>query len=106
MQINTESLVKLLNEAFTSGQNSPYDLKDQAIEEILSTKQTTTHDTWVVLPVTELRCLPSGRKIFHSMFGEGILMIKNGERFVQFAGFRMELTEEGWPWDQKIQIIS
>ncbi len=106
MRFSEEKLVKLLSEAFCFGQNCPYDLKDQVVEEILLSNQTTQKDSWVILPFSELRCLPSGRKIFHSMFGDGVITIKNGERFVQFSNFRIEIAEDGWPWDQKLQVIS
>jgi hypothetical protein len=106
MKVNRDILVKLLEEAFDAGQNMSYSLKDQTVEEIVWTFQKGQENPWVVLPFAELCSLPSGRKIFHSTFGEGIVTIKNGERFVQFPGFRMELAEDGWPWTEKLQVIT
>lgn len=106
MRVSRDVLAKLLDEAFIAGQNTSYELRDQVVEEIVWNFSKVQENPWVVVPFTELCSLPSGRKVFHSVFGEGIVTIKNGERFVQFAGFRMELAEEGWPWTEKMQVIT
>jgi hypothetical protein len=106
MKVNSEVLKKLLDEAFVAGQSASYELKEQTIEEMILALQKGQEKPWLVLPFAELCSLPSGRKVFHSVFGEGIVAIKNSERFVQFAGFRMELAEEGWPWTGKMQVVN
>lgn len=106
MQLNRETLVTALTRAFDCGQGSSYELRDQCIEEILWVLQQGKDNPWVKMSVKDLCTLPSGRKIFHSLLGEGVMTIKNGERYVQFAGFRMELAEEGWPWTENLQINS
>jgi hypothetical protein len=106
MRVEYEVLAKLLDEAFTAGQNSSYELKDQTVEEMVWNLLKGQENPLVVLPFAELCSLPSGRKMFHSVFGDGVVTIKSGERYVQFAGFRMELAEEGWPWTEKLQVIT
>jgi hypothetical protein len=106
MRVNHEVLQKLLDEAFTAGQNTSHELKEQTIEEMLISVQNRQQQPWEVLSFAELCALPSGRKVLHALFGEGLVVSKNGERFVQFAGFRMELAEEGWPWTEKLQVIN
>jgi len=106
MRLDREILTKLLSEAFDLGQDSSYELREQTIEDLIFNLERGQEDPWVTLSLKELNSLPSGRKVFHSSFGEGVVTIKNSERYVQFAGFRMEMAEEGWPWTEKMQVIS
>ena len=106
MLVNRDILVKLLDEAFIAGQSSCYELRDQVVEEIVWVFSKGQENPWVILPFAELCSLPTGRKVFLPIFGEGVVAIKNGARFVQFAGFRIELAEEGWPWTENLQVIA
>jgi len=105
MRINRDALVKLLEEAWAAGQASPYELKEQTVEDIVWLFNQSQEQPLSVPSFAELRSLPSGRKVFHSLFGEGVMTVKNGERFVQFDNFRIELNEDGWPWSEKMQLV-
>lgn len=110
MRFTREYLAEIVGKAFDAGNSSLYELKDQFIEEILAGIKKGDNEPWVVLPLKDLKALPNGRKIFHSMFGEGTITIKTGnnklDHFVQFSGFRFDLSEEGHPWTEKIQVLS
>jgi hypothetical protein len=106
LKIAPEALSKLLEIAFDLGHCNSYELRDQAIEEIFGQIQKGQEDPLVVMSLLELCSLPSGKKLFHTMFGEGTVVIKNNEKYVQFSGFRFELEEEGWPWTEKIKVLT
>ena len=105
MLISINELSNLLKATWNAAQESSYELKDQVIEELLSTFNTKKILNWELLKVEELRNLAAGKKIFHSNLGEGIVTIKNGEKFISFNGFEVELHEDDWPWNQSIQIL-
>ena len=111
MKFSHEYLTEVLKRTFDVGNSALYELKDQLIDEILSTVKKGDDEPWVVFTLKDLKTLPHGHKLFHSMFGQGEVVIKkddNGklDHFVQFPGFRMDLAEEGWPWTEKIQVLS
>lgn len=110
MRFTKEYLEEVVGKAFDAGNSSLYELKDQFVDEILVGIKKGDNEPWVVLPLKDLKALPNGKKIFHSMFGEGIVTIKNGnlkvDHFVQFSGFRYDLSEEGHPWTEKIQLLN
>jgi hypothetical protein len=110
MRFTREYLTEIVGKAFDAGNSSLYELKDQFIEEILAGIKKGDNEPWVVLPLKDLKALPNGKRIFHSMFGEGIIKIKSTkntvDHFVQFSGFRFDLAEEGHPWTEKIQVLS
>lgn len=109
MRFTREYLSEVVGKAFDAGNSSLYELKDQLIEEILSSVKKGDNEPWVVLPLNELKALPNGSEIFHSMFGKGKITIKTtndkADHFVQFSGFRFDLAEEGHPWTEKIQVL-
>jgi hypothetical protein len=94
-----------MKEAFDCGQQGCHELKAQCVEEIIWLFEKGQEHPWVVMTALDLCKLPNSSKIYHSLFGNGTVRLQNGEKYVQFDGFRMELKEEDWPWTEKIQVI-
>ncbi len=114
MKVTRDILNQLLSQAFDSGHHGSYELKNQEIEEILWTFQRGNEIPFVKMSAKEIAALEKGVRIFHTLFGMGTVSQSNkkagnssqpAEKYVQFSGFRMELTEEGWPWNVAIQVI-
>jgi hypothetical protein len=111
MRFTREYLAEILGKAFDVGNSSLYELKDQLVEEVLANIKKGDNEPWAILSLKDLKALPNDSRMFHSMFGEGIITIKmsdNGkvDHFVQFSGFRFDLSEEVFPWTEKIQVLS
>ena len=105
MILSLNDLSDLMTATWVGAQENSYELKNQVIEEILVSFQTKREKPWKVLKFEEWLGLPSGKKVFHKLFGEGFINIKAGSRFVSFRGFSMDLNEAGWPWDKPVQLL-
>jgi hypothetical protein len=105
MTVSEQELTDLLMATWKAAQESPYALKDQTIEELLISFQKKQEKPWVILKAEEWSKLSGGTRIFHSLFGAGVVGSKNGEKHVAFRGFKMEFIESGWPWDQTVQLL-
>ncbi len=105
MQVTVKELNELAARTFDAAQGAPYELRDQIVDELFAEFLLRQEKPWVKLKFNEWKALPTGKVIFHSLFGEGIVGHKTGEKFVMFRGFRMEIMEDGWPWDQPVQLL-
>ncbi len=114
MKVTKDVLNQLLSQAFDSGHHGSYELKTQEIEEIIWSFQKGNEIPFVMMTCKEIAALDKGVRIFHTLFGMGTVSQSNkrggignapGEKYVQFSGFRMELSEEGWPWNVAVQVI-
>ncbi len=105
MQVTVKELNELMGRTFEAAQGSPCELRDQVIEELFADFLSRQEKPWVKLKFNEWKALPTGKRIFHSLFGEGTVGLKAGEKFVSFRGFRLEIMEDGWPWDQSVQLL-
>jgi hypothetical protein len=97
-----ESLTRLLSLAFDCGQQASYELKYENVDELILNFQ--KEGEWLILPVEVLKQLPNGQKIYHTLFGTGIITNWAEDKIVQFQGFKFGLKEDGFPWNFRLQL--
>lgn len=100
MKLSRELLYSFLDKAFDLGNRGSYEMKDQAIEEIIEIKK---ENPLEVISLDDIIGLEDMSKLFHPLFGLGTVYSKS--RYVEFEGFRMELQQEGWPWIYSSKVI-
>jgi hypothetical protein len=106
MRLKEEQLMQMLSEAFDCGLEGSYELKEQAIREIIDSVRRAESETWAVYSIQELKKLHNGARIIHSQLGEGKMHIRfDNIRTVRFGKTIVNLEEDNWPWNEPIKIL-
>ena len=104
MEISTELLKKMLNEAFDAGYSNSAELKTQLIDEIL--QSVNQEETERVYTVEELRKMPEGAIFQHQCRGRCWIINKRGKKVMCFeTGETMEFNMNNDPWNIPMKLL-
>lgn len=107
MRISRKTLVVMLGDAISAGRRSSFDLRGQAVEEILSNHGVVKLHDPKLYSVMELKQLPLGTKFHHPVFGIGEIVRQDGIRdsFMKFENQMQAFVIDEFPWNMPMLKI-
>lgn len=102
LYIAYKELVKMLQDAYSAGQVSSFDLREQAVEEIMANYNVLKLQDFRIYSVEELSGFPPKSQFCHSLLGKCEIVHKKGMRkpFMKFEnGSTHQFSTDSFPWD-------